>query len=142
MYLHNWILYSNEKYRILLHKDNINEFHNVEWTIPFKFKTRQNKYVVIRGQNSGYLWGRSIDCWEDIWGRLWGLEIHHILMVITICKSSRGYIVKILLVILLKINSSLYIISKVYLHTHIIIMYKIIQLSRNSCSSPTDYSWL
>ena len=42
----------------------MNLTNNAEQVILFKFKTGQNKYVVIRGQHSGYLWGRGNDCWR------------------------------------------------------------------------------
>lgn len=33
---------------------------NAEQIILLISQTRQNKHMVIRGQNSGYLWGRGI----------------------------------------------------------------------------------
>lgn len=53
MYLYNWILYSNEK--LLLHKYNINESHNVEQTIQVQNKAKQIygdkvRIVVIFGE--------------------------------------------------------------------------------------------
>lgn len=72
----------------------MNFTNNAEQIILFNFPTRQNIYMVIRGQNSGYLWGRVLVL-DRIYMResFGGLEIGSILIVVIliICKCLLGY---------------------------------------------------
>lgn len=55
-----------------IHIKNTKKIHNAVQIILFNFKTRQNTIMVIRGQKSGYLWERGIDCWMGYKGVFWG----------------------------------------------------------------------